>query len=173
VGICGGYQMLGRAIHDLERVESSAGSVPGLGLLPFETSFEGDKTTSQVSATLLETHAWLAALENQALHGYEIHMGQSSGNRPWLRLRRRAETTADEALDGDISADGRVWGCYLHGIFENTNLRRAWLGSLGWRPESPAPTGPEDRFTRDLAKLADAVEASLDMRLLEQIVWEN
>jgi adenosylcobyric acid synthase len=171
VGICGGYQMLGQAIHDPNRVESPAGSVPGLGLLPFETTFEGDKTTSQVEAMILEAPAeWLAPLQGQTLHGYEIHMGQSSGNRPWLRLRRRAGLSADEALDGDMSDDGRIWGCYLHGIFENANLRHTWLHR---RTENPALTGLDDHFTQALTKLADAVEASLDMRLLEQIVWEN
>jgi adenosylcobyric acid synthase len=93
-------------------------------------------------------------------------MGQSRGGSPWLEItRRNGEAVA--VGDGAASADGRVWGCYLHGLFGTAGLRRAWLNSLGHRPGEPAVA--EDSFDR----LADAVEAALDMARLETIIRES
>jgi adenosylcobyric acid synthase len=91
-------------------------------------------------------------------------MGRSRGGTPWLDITRRdGETLAD----GAASADGRVWGCYVHGLFGNEGLRRAWLDSLGHRPAEAAPADDS------LDRLADAVEAALDMERLETIIRES
>jgi adenosylcobyric acid synthase len=118
LGLCGGYQMLGRAVHDPDGVEGAAGSVDGLGLLDIETTLTGDKT-------LVEAHGRHLAT-GEAVRGYEIHLGRSDGpdgTRPFLDLSGRP--------DGAVSADGQVAGCYLHGLFNADGFRRAYLGSAG------------------------------------------
>jgi adenosylcobyric acid synthase len=169
VGICGGYQMLGTAIRDPERVESSGGDVAGLGLLPIETTFVTDKATFRVRARVRGGPGWLSAAAGQAVDGYEIHMGRSAGGRAWLDITHRNETPAGMA-DGAVSDDGCVWGCYLHGLFANAGLRRPWLDSLG----CDAPMGPARGASLDesLDRLADAVEAALDLTRLETIIRE-
>jgi adenosylcobyric acid synthase len=156
VGVCGGFQMLGHTIRDPERVESALQEMPGLGLLKVETTFASVKTTRQVSATIVGGPGWLQPLLGQALVGYEIHMGQSSGAAPWLDI------------GGAMSPDGKIWGCYLHGLFANDAFRHAWLGSLpvGANAPSIAPESREDAFNR----LADAVETALDLKRLQEII---
>jgi adenosylcobyric acid synthase len=169
VGICGGYQMLGRVIRDPGHVEAAADEVPGLALLPVETVFEGDKATYRAQGRVLGSAGWLAPLAGQAVCGYEIHMGRTWGGSAWLEIAERNGQPVS-LPDGAVSADGRVWGCYMHGIFENEAFRRAWLAGLGWGGagnQALPPTGHEAAFER----LADEVEAVLNMKLLEAIVW--
>ena len=156
VGICGGYQMLGEQVRDPNHVESPVEFASGLGILPVQTVFGGDKSTQQTQERITAGVGWLAGLEGESLRGYEIHMGQSSGGTPWL-----AETSSA------ISAGGRVWGCYLHGLFENAALRRAWLRSLGWREGAAANLTLDARFDA----LADHVESALDMAAIERLIW--
>ncbi len=170
-GICGGYQMLGRRIVDPYQVESSAAAMIGLGLLPVETFFAREKETSQVQAVQLEGPGWLQSLAGQPLSGYEIHMGQTRSEIPWLHIKAR-NGRAVSLADGAASADGRIWGCYLHGLFVNEALRRAWLKSLAREGESWAripKTGSP--VQRSLNELADAVETALDMNRLDQLVF--
>jgi adenosylcobyric acid synthase len=168
VGVCGGYQMLGRAISDPAGVESSAGEQSaGLGLLPVMTEFAPVKATHQVQARALAG----AACGTQVA-GYEIHMGRSrlaeGEAQPLLRLVRRGGQLVD-AFDGAMNAAGRVWGTYLHGIFDNTCFRRAWLRSLGWSsPDREVDLAAVRQVAYD--RLAAAVRAGLDMDLLRQIV---
>ena len=159
VGICGGYQMLGRVIRDPCHVESADGEAAGLGLLPVETTFEPTKVTEQVRARVLGGPGWLTAIAGQEVAGYEIHMGRTTGGRPWLENSRLGAT-------GD---DGRVWGCYLHGLFANTVLRRAWLASLSGGDRMTEGHRPVT-LSSALDRLADAVEAALDMHRLEAIL---
>jgi adenosylcobyric acid synthase len=169
VGICGGYQMLGRTIRDPEQVESSCDEVAGLGLFPVETTFAGDKATHRATARIGDAPGWMSGLGGQIVQGYEIHMGQTVGASPWLEIVRQSGQDVSVS-DGATSPDGLVWGCYLHGLFENANLRRAWLSSLGWHredaSEAPSIAGYEAAFDR----LADVVEGALDMALLDRIV---
>lgn len=167
-GICGGYQMLGRVIRDPARVESAAGEAPGLGLLPIETEFEGEKATFQARARVLGGPGWLAGLAGQEVHGYEIHMGCSRGGRSWLEIGHRNGAPAG-LPEGAIGQDGRVWGCYLHGLFHNAALRRAWLASLGWRGAGDGGA-PAPDLSAAFDRLADAVEAALDMEQLEALL---
>ena len=168
VGICGGYQLLGDTILDPDGVESTNREVAGIGLLPLETAFQGEKATYQVRAEISGGPGWLAALQGGAVDGYEIHMGRTTlkAGEPWLRINRRG-AQAVEVLDGAASPDGKVWGCYLHGLFNNINLRRAWLATLGWESQgAPEPASLEAALNR----WADQVEAALDMSLLDQII---
>lgn len=150
IGICGGYQMLGLAVRDPFGVESKLREVPGLGLLEMETEMFPDKVTSQVEASLLkesesfftarDEHQSVVAMElhiadeneAQSLCGYEIHMGQSIAKgscRPLFQIKRREGQTV-QVTDGLIGMDGRVWGTYIHGIFDNDGFRKNFLEGL-------------------------------------------
>jgi adenosylcobyric acid synthase len=171
VGICGGFQMLGGAIRDPDRVESADGDVEGLGLLPGETTFVRVKSTHRVTARILESAGWLGALAGEAVSGYEIHMGQTSGDRPWLRIARE-EASGQYFFDGLADERGRIWGCYLHGLFANDEFRRAWLASLEGGRARPAPVSTARGIENALDRLASIVEQSLDMKELELIIRE-
>jgi len=170
IGICGGYQMLGQAIHDPEYIESRQLHSAGLGLLPIETTFAGEKATYRARAKIANASKsnWLYTVRGQEIEGYEIHMGRTSGESHWLTVTQRNEQ-AVQVGDGALSAEGRVWGCYIHGLFGNKNLRRAWLTSLGWNP--PAGSSLQnDPFAASLTYLTDTVESVLDMAYVEKIM---
>ena len=167
VGICGGYQMLGHSLFDPEGIEAEPGTrLPGLGLLPLQTTFVGDKRTVQVQATLDAAIGPLAEIRHTPIRGYEIHMGRSELDdgaqlQPLCRIG-----SGDGHPDGSLSADGRVWGTYLHGLFDNDALRHAWLRSLGWQAAGRS-------FDRQAAynRLADHVRSHLDMAAINRIIW--
>jgi adenosylcobyric acid synthase len=118
LGLCGGYQMLGRFIHDPLGLEGEAETIAGLGLLDVETTLTADKTVTPTKARHLGS--------GEMIEGYEIHLGQTTG--PDC-ARAFAET--GRSLDGAISASGLVMGTYLHGCFAADTFRRAFLQSLG------------------------------------------
>jgi adenosylcobyric acid synthase len=172
VGVCGGYQMLGCVVRDAAHVESPNAEAAGLGLLPVETVFEQAKATHQVGAQIVGGPAWLQEAAGLELQGYEIHTGRTTGTRPWLEVQRR-----DGGLvhDGAASEDGRIWGCYLHGLFANPALRRCWLASLRSDRKAPVEVSSQPAGVLDatLDRLADAVESALDMHRLEAILDEQ
>lgn len=146
LGICGGYQMLGDTIADPVGVEGSAGTEQGLGYLPVRTRLGPEKALLRVNGTSLRDGA--------AFTGYEIHAGRTEGQaEPLLRM-------ADGRTDGAISADGRIAGCYVHGLFNAPGQRAAWLTRLGVRSN-----GIDQRHAVDAAldELASSLEAALDM----------
>ncbi|MGC9040546.1 MAG: cobyric acid synthase CobQ [Roseiflexus castenholzii] len=149
VGICGGYQLLGERISDPLGVEGQGGDEPGLGLLPVETIFSAAKLTVQADA--VSRAPWAVGAR---LHGYEIHMGRTrsiDADRPLITVTQRGADAVEEH-DGHISKDGRVWGCYLHGIFANDAFRRGWLQRLGWHPgEELNPSDPFDHLAQHVA----------------------
>jgi len=75
-----------------------------------------------------------------------------------------------QVADGAASKNGKVWGCYMHGLFANENLRHAWLEDLGWNEDKTSEKNP---FATSLTRLADTLESKLDMDLLEKITWES
>jgi len=168
VGICGGYQMLGHTISDPDGVESAEGQVEGLGLLPVDTLFEAVKATYQARARIETNRGFFAEIEGQEIEGYEIHMGYSRGGEPAFRLLVRGDQPVD-ASDGAVDERGRVFGTYLHGLFDNPNLRRAWLRSLGWDAAFSGLSMAEVR-EREYDRLAQQVRESLDMTRVYQIV---
>ena len=172
VGICGGYQMLGQAIDDADHVESEQGHIRGLGLLPTVTTFAGEKATYRVRAYLQSGPGWLARLAGQVISGYEIHMGRTKTETPWIHIVERGGTPV-HVHDGAVSADGRVWGTYLHSIFTNDALRRAWLTELRDRHhgvKSAPVVQAEAMVEASLDRLADVVEAELDMERLDALI---
>ncbi|MRR09739.1 cobyric acid synthase, partial [bacterium] len=168
VGICGGYQMLGKRVSDPHSVESGIREAEGLGLLDVVTVMLEKKTTHQARAELLPAGYQVAPRCRGELEGYEIHMGETilgPSVRPFARATERSGRTV-EVLDGAVSCDGRVFGTYLHGIFDNAGFRSAFLNKLRRAKgleERPAAEVQEDPF--DL--LAAHLEKHLDMdRLL-------
>jgi adenosylcobyric acid synthase len=146
LGICGGYQMLGRRLVDPHGIEGPAGAVEGLGLLDVETALTGDKTLKRVAGECLVNGA--------PFIGYEMHLGATSGPdcaRPLLRF-------TDGRTDGAVSASGRVAGSYVHGLFANDRQRAAWLASLG----AASAIDYEATVEETLDALADHLEAHLD-----------
>ena len=158
VGLCGGYQMLGRSIADPEGFEGAARTESGLGLLAVDTMLAPHKVLREVSAADSRSGA--------AVRGYEIHLGRTSGPGsavPWLVLDGNAE--------GAVSADGRIEGCYIHGLFASDTFRRAWLNRVRVArglSRSDAVTAYDATIDAVLDRLADHVAASVDLdRILE------
>ena len=120
IGICGGYQMLGRLVRDPDGIEGSVTEADGLGLLDIETVMEPEKTVRNVTARSLQFDV--------PLTGYEIHLGRTTGVDC---LRPSAVINGVE--DGATSADGKVFGTYMHGLFSSDEFRAAYLASLGIR----------------------------------------
>ena len=164
-GICGGYQIMGNLICDREGIEGVGGSEEGLGLLPVETDFSTEKTTVRTKGVLGRGDGFLRNLRGESLQGYEIHMGESRICGNAVPLYTRADGTAD----GAVSAGGKCWGSYMHGIFDNLPFRRAFLMSLGWEPAEAGET-EEVLREREFERIADAVEEALDMDALDQMI---
>ena len=155
LGICGGMQMLGRAVHDPLGLEGEAGSLDGLGLLDFETMLAPEKRLANLAGRLNLPGAPEAA-------GYEIHMGVSDGpalSRPALRLE-------NGAVDGALSADGRILATYLHGLFDRPAALQALLAWAGHVPTQRCD--PAELREQALDRLADALEAHLDAGWIER-----
>lgn len=147
LGICGGYQMLGRVVRDPDGLEGAPGDTPGLGLLDIETTMTPEKRLGETRAV----HAGTGA----AFTGYEIHIGQTAGPdcaRPFAHVAGRPE--------GAISEDGRIGGSYLHGMFRDDGFRAAFLSALGAAPAGPAYG---ETVERTLDALAEHMEAHLDV----------
>ena len=180
IGICGGYQMLGRRVLDPGRVESAAAAVDGLGLLDVQTTFAAAKRTVRAEGELRgEAAGPLAPSEQIAsagplgpagtpVSGYEIHMGRTElgpGAAPLLRLRGAGET---EHPDGAVA--GTICGTYLHGIFDHPGLRAAFLNGLR-AARGLAPRQASLPQADELDRLADHVEAHLDIATLDAVIW--
>jgi adenosylcobyric acid synthase len=150
LGLCGGFQMLGRHIADPQGREGPPGEAPGLGLLDVATLLTADKRLAAAAGTDIRS--------GLTVRGYEMHLGVTSG--PGLA---HAMLELSGRPDGAVSADGRVAGCYLHGLFASDPFRRAFLARLGG-----APSGLEYETMVEtvLDRLADHLEANLDLTAL-------
>src|SRR5574343_474342 len=157
IGLCGGYQMLGRMIHDPQGLEGEAGSTPGLGVLDVETTLEAEKQLRNVSGHLVLPG-------RPAMIGYEIHLGVSRGE----GLARSAVELADGRHDGAISADDQIFGTYCHGGFDHPQALTALLAWAGMAESATVDLAA--RLEADLDRLADAVEAALDWRKMGAIL---
>ena len=146
LGLCGGYQMLGRRIADPQGFEGPPGEIAGLGLLDVETELKPEKALRQVRGEAL----------GAAFEAYEMHMGETRGPdaaRPFARFD-------DGRLDGAVSVDGRVIGTYGHGLFGSTALRRALLARLG---VASAGADYAQAVDKALDTIAEALERHLDV----------
>ena len=172
IGICGGYQMLGRTVSDPDRIESSLTEMDGLGLLPMTTIFQGTKETHRVKGSVVAASGLLSGAAGLPVHGYEIHMGRTVGEDVGapFRIEDRADATEPvsgaASWDGAIDSSGTVMGTYIHGLFHNGELRSAILRELAQRKGVSLPTGTDLDMDREFDRLADWVRSSLDMDLV-------
>jgi adenosylcobyric acid synthase len=144
LGICGGYQMLGRTIADPQGIEGPPAKVDGLALLDVETVLEGDKVLVEVSGTL----------QGVPFKGYEMHVGRTMGEvKPLLQLGGH-----DQGADG-----GRIVGCYIHGLLTDDRQRRHWLQRLGAYASS---LDYQSEVEATLDQLADHLEKHIDCERL-------
>ncbi len=169
LGVCGGYQMLGRAIRDPEGIESNVAEAEGLGLLPHVTVFRAVKRTTEVKATLRIGEGPFACLQGLDATGYELRMGEStSAAAPFATVGENG----GEYGDGGYDRDGLVIGTYLHGLLHTPAVREGMLAGIAAVAGGALPAaGPEstidaalDRWTAhvaahvDLARIASWVE---------------
>ena len=170
IGICGGHQILGTSILDPENVESNQERIDGLGLLRVITTFDGTKTTKQVTARVVSDTGLFAGLMDMNVSGYEIHMGQTTNLdcQPALRVLHVPE---GDYFDGAVSPNGLIFGTYIHGLFHNTEFTHQLLSNLrqirGLSPVRNVPINREKMYD----KLADIIRSNLDMTLLYEITF--
>ncbi len=155
IAICGGFQMLGRVLHDPHGIEGAAGSSPGLGLLDMETTLAAQKQLRNVAGRL----AWCDA----PVRGYEIHAGVTTG----AALARPA-TVLEKGPDGALSMDGQILGSYVHGLFDQPDACAALLAWAGY--EDGGAPDIAARREADLERLAEAVETHLDTARLAALL---
>ncbi|MCY4613947.1 MAG: cobyric acid synthase [Nitrospira sp.] len=166
VGLCGGFQMLGRRIDDPHQVEGG-GQTQGLRLLPVDTELHHDKQTRQVQANPLMP----GVSDVEMVRGYEIHVGITSRRQGDPCFRILDEDAGRD--DGAVSEDGLVWGTYIHGVFDDPSFRRAWINRVRIR-KGLAPNAIEDsenvtrRLTSALDHWADHVARHVDMKTVLQ-----
>ena len=168
IGICGGFQLMGKELHDPDGVEHG-GDMRGLGLLDISTIFKGDKTRTRIHGTIDEEHN-IYNLDKRVVEGYEIHMGvtENLGEAlPMIRLE-------DGRTDAYMTPDGRIWGSYLHGIFDNEELA---FGLVHRIMEEKGIDPEEDELSiaryKEIQydKLADLIRNHLDMDRIYRILF--
>ena len=150
IGICGGFQILGRKIFDPDSLEGNVTEIDALGLLDMVTEIGKRKLTRNSNAIHL--------LSGLPLRGYEIHMGKSFG--PDCR---HAPLKINNVEDGAASSDGKIWGTYLHGLFSADAFRRYFIGSFGAKPDK---SGHFEKIDNALDKIADELEKAVDINAL-------
>jgi adenosylcobyric acid synthase len=155
LGICGGYQMLGKKISDPNGIEGPPATVDGLGLLDIETVLGGDKVLVEITG---ETTAGGVPFK-----GYEMHIGRTTGSsQPLLKL-------CNGKPDGAVSADGRIAGCYIHGLMTDDRQRQHWLQRVG---AEASVFDYESEIDTTLDLLADHIEKHVDCDLLLELARE-
>ncbi len=181
VGVCGGYQMLGKKLFDPLGVESKQPEVDGLGLLDVETLLEKTKVTAQVEATAVQSSKFRVQSSEcstkNILKGYEIHMGRTTGDVGLFKVKRICSDselrTVNSELAPDGSQKGNVWGTYIHGIFDNDLFRRDLINSLRTKRGLAALDEVidfEKARDRALDQWADLLRGSLDMQCIRDLV---
>jgi len=178
IGMCGGYQMLGKKIYDPYGVESSHKEIEGIGLLNIETVFEKTKVTYQTEVEIVRgSELGVQNSDNRKLKSYEIHMGTSKGDIGLFKIRRLSThspihpCTHSPVFDG--SKNNNCWGTYLHGIFENDPFRRGIINNVRKNKNLP-PLDLTVRYSeiKDMAidNLAYVVKENIDMDFIKRLV---
>lgn len=150
IGICGGFQILGRKIFDRDSLEGNVTEIDALGLLDMVTEIGERKLTRNSNAIHLAS--------GLPLRGYEIHMGKSFG--PDCR---HAPLKINNVKDGAASPDGKIWGTYLHGLFSADAFRHYFIGNFGAKPDA---SGHFEKIDNALDKIADELEKAVDINAL-------
>ncbi len=164
LGICGGYQMMGKNVHDPTGLEGQPGSSEGLGLLPVETTLKAPKTTT------LTQFSW----EAQEGAGYEIHMGQTirTAGMPLFRITKRNQHTCQDE-DGCKSADSKIMGTYIHGLFDNPAILKSWLSLIGINGIEVSNIGGIDARNKEYDLLAEHFEKHIDVDSIVKLAAAN
>lgn len=169
VGVCGGYQMLGRVLRDPEHVESRVQEAAGLGLLDMEVVFSGEKRTAQAVGEACAAHGWLGDARGLLLDGYEIHAGRCAFGPeavPWLRIGGR--------VDGVMNERGSVLGTHLHGLFDDGQLFSLLAahirGQKGAPTDAQPPVSMAQLREREFDRIASIVRASVNMDAMYRIL---
>ena len=172
IGICGGYQILGKKLIDPYEIESSLGECTGLGLLDIETEFIPEKVTTQITGEVYGNKGLLSACQALKVAGYEIHMGKTS-----LKGIEEYPFALDkdtQISEGSMSSDGLVFGTYLHGIFDNDLLRRQILNNVrnfkGWLPIEASSINVSALQEEAFNKLAKIVRDNVNLPFLYEIM---
>ncbi len=159
IGICGGFQMLGKAIKDDLKVESKNTFCEGLGLLDIKTYFKPDKITKQLEGIHLDS--------GLSVKGYEIHMGRSTYNnqKPIFKFKKGY-------YDGTSNELGNVWGTYLHGVFNNNEFRNSLLDRIRKNKKLDRTASPAAMYDpeKEIDRFASIVRKSLDMKAIYKIL---
>jgi adenosylcobyric acid synthase len=174
IGICGGYQILGKSIRDPDRVESDQEKISGLGLLNIETIFMNEKATTQVKAHINSDTGLLQGMKGMEITGYEIHMGHTvSVNEPALLHVVETPQGKTDYLDGTIDSTGLIFGSYIHGLFHNHAFSSSLLNRL--RAHKGLPPLPSISVDRDQQydKLADLIKQNTDMSRVYDIIFKG
>ena len=154
LGICGGYQMMGNFVHDPDGLEGKPGTTAGVDLLPVETVLKAPKTT-----TLTRFYG-----DSVQGSGYEIHMGQTKryGGDPLFKVVERNGIACEDA-DGCVSADRKIMGTYIHGLFENPTVTRWWLNTIGLPDVETATLEGLEAKDKEYDLLAEHFESHIDV----------
>ncbi|MGB1263351.1 MAG: cobyric acid synthase [Cognaticolwellia sp.] len=170
LGICGGYQMLGREIFDPEHIESNVARTSGLGLLDFTTTLTQDKTLRQVSATMTLNG------ESCPLQGYEIHCGVSTGaalQASLLNIHHQSDEQVQDKPDGCISKDDQIIATYLHGFFDCPEPTQLILNWLGIKDLQQSVVDINQHREIQLERLASTCKQHLDMEKIQHIIADG
>jgi adenosylcobyric acid synthase len=160
LGICGGYQMMGKTVHDPAGLEGHPGSSEGLGLLPIETVLKAPKTTTLTQFSWNGRHG----------AGYEIHMGQTvrKGGTPLFDItERNRKPCRDE--DGCVSGDVKTMGTYIHGLFDNPEILKSWLDHIGLSEVDVPDVGGIEARNREYDLLAEHFEKNVDVESIVKL----
>jgi len=166
VGICGGYQILGEKIYDRENIESKKKEAKGLGVLSIVTQICPDKILSQVKAKDLSSGV--------EVKGYRIHQGRTKTTCPLKSLFEisQSKSKRTKEYDGTVTNNGRCWGTYIHGLFDNDSFRRHFLNGLrkkkGWKD---LPVSINYDVNKEIDKLACLVRNNLNLSLVYKILF--
>jgi len=157
IGICGGFQMLGKAIHDPDSIEGKAGSTDGLGLLDMGTVLQAEKCLQQVEGFL--------SFGDTAISGYEIHAGVTQG----AALKKPVMWLAGKP-DGAFSDDNQVLGTYLHGLFDSPKACDTLLAWAGYKKQNSVDL--DNAREAGINLIADALEANFDFKKMQELIRE-
>jgi adenosylcobyric acid synthase len=170
MGICGGYQMLGKDIFDPHHIESQVEQVSGLGLLDFTTTLTQEKTLTQVSGTMVFNG------DTCQIQGYEIHCGVSRGSaltRPLLHIESDGLDIKQNIPDGCVSDDKQIIATYLHGFFDCPEPTQAILNWLGIKDLTQPVIDINQHREGQLERLADVCQQHLDMDEIQSIIAQG
>lgn len=180
IGICGGYQMLGKLLKDPYHVENDLEQVEGMGLLDCDTTFELEKTTTQVKAVIDENlHGYLEGLSGKEVNGYEIHMGVTEkyqNSESFVTVNEKLGKKVNYTV-GCVNKDGNVFGTYLHGIFDDIEFTRTLLNNIRKMKNLESVESKVTSFkefkNKEYDKLADFLREHLDIDKIYQIMNDS